>query len=200
MRGESEEEKEQCKRVKENPEEDTYDMNYVKEFCLQSIRAIEGHGIRCIGELIQNIQELTLFSRPIFFKDKDGQLNPLSYCPFLSVLSLDFKDTSKPSIRQEYPYSIYSSEGLQEHLPPYLSDPMFKDLPIAALNRDTSYFALNWRFLFNLRVRSRDYRAPNLLIYYAFNPLRVIGGPQSDSHGLVSTWIKDMHSEYFMGA
>ena len=77
--------------------------------------------------------------------------------------------------------------------------------PLSSIIRETSYLALNWRYLFNLRVRNRDFRAPNLLTYYSFTKddstgLRVIGGPQSDSHALVAAWVKDMPKEYFRGA
>ena len=117
----------------------------------------------------------------------------------LSILSLDF--TGYPSIRLEYPATLYSADGLTLDLP--LAD----SYPLSCILRETSYLALTWRFLFNLRVRNRDYRAPNLLTYYAFtqddNGLRVIGGPQSDSHALVAAWVSEedmLPKEYFRGA
>jgi hypothetical protein len=81
----------------------------------------------------------------------------------------------------------------------------FESPLLSEVNTETSFFAVNWRFLFNLRVRNRDYRAPNFLVYYAFTGdgrgLRVIGGPQSDSHSLLAqAWTSDMHEGYFKGA
>ena len=122
----------------------------------------------------------------------------------LSILSLDFN--GYPSIRLEYPSTLYSAEGI------ILDLPLPDSYPLSSIIRETSYLALTWRYLFNLRVRNRDYRAPNLLTYYAFTQdddnnstggLRVIGGPQSDSHALVAAWVSEedmMPKEYFRGA
>lgn len=41
-------------------------------------------------------------------------------------------------------------------------------LPLSSLDFESSYFAVNWRFLLNLRERHREARAPNVLIYYRF--------------------------------
>jgi len=69
-------------------------------------------------ELVQKIHELSIFSKPFYFKDPDGTMNPLSYSPMLSILSLDF--TGYPSIRLEYPSTLYSADGLNLDMP--LSD------------------------------------------------------------------------------
>ena len=79
----------------------------------------------------------------------------------LSILSLDFTG-GQESIRLEYPSTLYSADGL------HLDQPFPPNQPLSSIARETSYLALTWRYLFNLRVRNRDYRAPNLLTYYAF--------------------------------
>ena len=95
------------KKARDSPYEQ---KGWLAEFCEQSIQAIKVSGCSPINELLDKIHDLSIFAKPFYFKDTDGTLNPLSYSPMLSILSLDF--TGSPSIRLEYPYTLYAADGL----------------------------------------------------------------------------------------
>jgi hypothetical protein len=42
------------------------------------------------------------------------------------------------------------------------------DLPFSEVDLTKTYLAISWLYLFNLKERMRDFRAPNILIYLNF--------------------------------
>jgi hypothetical protein len=42
------------------------------------------------------------------------------------------------------------------------------DLPFSEVDLTKTYLAISWLYLFNLKERMRDFRAPNILIYVNF--------------------------------
>jgi hypothetical protein len=105
----------------------------------------------------------------------------LSFSPLISVLDLSFPSLKK-SVRVEYAAQTYQELPVERFVSHSLLDE-----PLAALDIDKSYFAINWVYLINFKQRQRDYRAPNVLVYYKFTLGRVVVlGAQPDS--LRSVW------------
>ena len=57
------------------------------------------------------------------------------------------------------------SEAIIEN--PQISHEVLR-LPLSEVDCEKSFIAINWIYLFNLRERLRDYRSPNMLMYYRF--------------------------------
>lgn len=121
----------------------------------------------------------------------------LSYTPLLSILNLVQK---KNQHRFHFEWPFNSDKDLLSV--EYLSNDI-KQLLLNELDFFKSYFTLNWVFLFNLRERCRDSRAPSALIYYKLHQekdgqinVRVIGA-QLDSITLMQQfgWGGTSYSE-----
>ena len=44
------------------------------------------------------------------------------------------------------------------------------ELTFNEVNLEKTFMGISWLYLFNLRERMRDYRAPNILTYFNFTP------------------------------
>ena len=77
-------------------------------------------------------------------------------------------------------------------------NPQVLDLPLSEVDLDKSYIAISWLYLFNLRERMRDFRAPSILAYYKFSSdyKAQCLGIQLDSLGLLRQWTTDGDSFY----
>ena len=81
----------------------------------------------------------------------------------ISVCNIEFK-RFKNRIRFE---TSYSSRLLLDSLMLGINDSVL-DLAFSEVDLTKSYLGVSWLYLFNLRERMRDFRAPNLLIYINF--------------------------------
>jgi len=148
-----------------------------------SLREVGAHPAMTIREFFLRVHWLSLYGR-VFPVEED----PLSYIPVISVCNIEFK-RYKNRIRFE---TSYQSRLLLDSFMLGINDSVL-DLPFSEIDLTKTYLGISWLYLFNLRERMRDFRAPNILIYVNFAPdfKAQCLGLQLDSLSLLRQWSLD---------
>lgn len=123
-----------------------------------SLSEMGGKPEMTIREYLMRVQVLSIFGR-VFAVGED----PLAYVPMIAVCNMEFK-RFKNRIRFE---TSYQSRQLPESLMIGVNENVL-DLPFHEIDLAKSYLGISWLYLFNLKERMRDFRAPSVLVYLNF--------------------------------
>jgi hypothetical protein len=117
-----------------------------------------------IRKYFLRLHKLSVLGRVFPIPEENCTDSPLSYIPIVACVNLELK-SRKDRLRYESPYHL---RVLPSHLLDSQLDNDFLDLPFSCVDLSNTFLGISWLYLFNLRERMRDYRAPNILTYINF--------------------------------